>query len=108
MKSPAGCLLITPESLEALLLRHGHGLAGLLAGLQYVVVDELHAFMGTERGKQLQSLLHRIEKALGQPGLPHRSVRHARGHGGAAEYSAAGRGAIEVILIVEQGGGPGA
>jgi ATP-dependent Lhr-like helicase len=66
LKKPQGCLLITPESLEALLLRHGHGLSGLLAGLQYVVIDELHAFMGTERGKQLQSLLHRVEKALGR------------------------------------------
>ena len=41
-------------------------LAGLLPSLAYVVVDELHAFMGTERGKQLQSLLHRIETALGR------------------------------------------
>jgi len=67
LKSPQGCLLITPESLEALLCRRGHGLAGLLSRLAYVVVDELHAFIGTERGKQLQSLLHRIEKALGRP-----------------------------------------
>lgn len=63
-KAPSGVLLITPESLEAMLMRHGHGLAGVLAGLRHVVVDELHAFMGTERGKQLQSLLHRIEKSL--------------------------------------------
>jgi ATP-dependent Lhr-like helicase len=39
LKKPEGCLLITPESLEAILMRHGHGLGGLLAGLQYVVVD---------------------------------------------------------------------
>jgi ATP-dependent Lhr-like helicase len=31
-----------------------------------VVVDELHAFMGSERGKQLQSLLHRVEKPVGR------------------------------------------
>ena len=66
LEKPEGCLLITPESLEAILMRHSHGLGGLLAGLQYVVVDELHAFMGTERGKQLQSLLHRVEKAVGR------------------------------------------
>ncbi len=29
--------------------------AGCFAGLQYVVVDELHAFLGTERGAQLRS-----------------------------------------------------
>jgi ATP-dependent Lhr-like helicase len=67
LKQPRGCLLITPESLEALLCRRGHGLAGLFSSLAYVVVDELHAFIGTERGKQLQSLLHRIETALGRP-----------------------------------------
>ena len=65
LRTPTGCLLITPESLEALLMRHGHGLRGILAGLEFVVVDELHAFMGTERGKQLQSLLNRIDKAVG-------------------------------------------
>jgi ATP-dependent Lhr-like helicase len=63
-KKPAGVLLITPESLEALLMNRGHGLSGLLAGLRYIVVDELHAFIGTERGKQLQSLLHRVEFGL--------------------------------------------
>jgi ATP-dependent Lhr-like helicase len=67
MKNPAGCLLITPESLEALLARQGHSIRGLFSGLRYVVVDELHAFMGTERGKQLQSLLNRVEKAIGRP-----------------------------------------
>ncbi len=66
MKNPAGCLLITPESLEALLAGQGHSVRGLFAGLRYIVVDELHAFMGTERGKQLQSLLNRIEKAIGR------------------------------------------
>jgi ATP-dependent helicase Lhr and Lhr-like helicase len=66
MKNPGGCLLITPESLEALLARQGHSVRGLFAGLRYVVVDELHAFMGTERGKQLQSLLNRVEKAIGR------------------------------------------
>lgn len=65
MKNPTGCLLITPESLEALLARRGHSIRGLFAGLLYIVVDELHAFIGTERGKQLQSLLNRLEKAVG-------------------------------------------
>jgi ATP-dependent helicase Lhr and Lhr-like helicase len=66
MKNPRGCLLITPESLEALLARQGHSVRGLFAGLRYVVVDEVHAFMGTERGKQLQSLLNRVEQAIGR------------------------------------------
>lgn len=63
-KAPHGVLLITPESLEAILCRRGSTVPNLFAGLAYTVVDELHAFIGTERGKQLQSLLHRIELAI--------------------------------------------
>ena len=63
-RSPQGCLLITPESLEAMLMRHGSSIAAIFSELRYVVIDELHAFMGSERGKQLQSQLHRIERAI--------------------------------------------
>ncbi|MBU8898362.1 DEAD/DEAH box helicase [Corallococcus sp. M34] len=64
LKSPAGILLITPESLEALFIRQGSSLVGLFSGLEVIVIDELHAFIGTERGCQLQSLLHRLELTL--------------------------------------------
>lgn len=64
MKNPDGLLLITPESLEALFVNQGSRVPWLLNGLRYVVVDELHSFIGTERGAQLQSLLHRIELAI--------------------------------------------
>lgn len=58
---PAGILLITPESLEALFVLQGPRIVRLFGALGFVVVDELHAFFGSERGRQLQSLLHRIE-----------------------------------------------
>ncbi|RJR46233.1 MAG: DEAD/DEAH box helicase [Desulfobacteraceae bacterium] len=64
LKRPGGCLLITPESLEGILIRHGHGLGSLFGELAFIVVDELHAFIDTERGKQLQSLMQRIELVL--------------------------------------------
>lgn len=67
LKRPGGCLLITPESLEGLLMNRGQGLGGLFDGLRYLVVDELHAFIDTERGKQLQSLMNRIDYALKRP-----------------------------------------
>lgn len=69
IRQPGGILLITPESLEALFVRRGSDVARIFAALQFVVVDELHAFIGGERGMQLQSLLHRLERAL------HRRVR---------------------------------
>ena len=62
---PRGVVLITPESLEALLFRRGADLRQIFAELQAVVVDELHAFIGNVRGRQLQSLLHRLEAQLG-------------------------------------------
>jgi ATP-dependent Lhr-like helicase len=61
---PAGILIITPESLEALFILQGPKIRRLFEKLAFVVVDELHAFLGTERGQQLQSLLHRIELAV--------------------------------------------
>ena len=64
LKQPSGVLLITPESLEALFVRHGSEIAVFFQGLNYLVVDELHAFIGSERGKQLQSLMHRVEQAI--------------------------------------------
>lgn len=60
-----GVLLITPESLEAMLCNRGTSIAAVFNRLAYFVVDELHAFIGTERGKQLQSLMHRIERVIG-------------------------------------------
>lgn len=62
--NPRGVVLITPESLEALLFRRGGEVRGLFAALEAVVVDELHAFIGNVRGRQLQSLLHRLECQL--------------------------------------------
>jgi ATP-dependent helicase Lhr and Lhr-like helicase len=61
-KRPVGVLLITPESLEAMFVTRGSMLTGALKNLRYVVVDELHAFIGSERGMQLQSLMHRVDK----------------------------------------------
>lgn len=66
IKKPAGVLLITPEALEATLCNRGSALPRLFGKLQSLVIDELHAFIGEERGKQLQSILHRIEDAVGR------------------------------------------
>ncbi|MBF0263032.1 MAG: DEAD/DEAH box helicase [Magnetococcales bacterium] len=66
IQKPHGVLLITPESLEAICVTRGSWLPTLAAALDYLVVDELHAFIGTERGKQLQSLLRRLELISGR------------------------------------------
>jgi ATP-dependent helicase Lhr and Lhr-like helicase len=60
-KRPGGVLLITPESMEAILVRRGSEVGRLFRALSYVVIDEMHAFMDSPRGKQLQSILYRID-----------------------------------------------
>lgn len=62
---PAGVLLMTPESLEATFVRRGLEVPRLFGALDAVVIDELHAFIGSDRGRQLQSLLHRLEVSIG-------------------------------------------
>lgn len=63
-KHPAGIVLITPESLEATFIRRGLEIGRLFGHLDAVVIDELHAFIGTDRGRQLQSLLNRLDVAI--------------------------------------------
>jgi ATP-dependent helicase Lhr and Lhr-like helicase len=86
LKTPSGCLLITPESLEAMLISSGHVLSSLFSGLAYIVIDELHAFIGTERGKQLQTQLQRIDSAVKRK-VPRIALSATLGDmGKAAEY----------------------
>ncbi|MDF9826583.1 ATP-dependent Lhr-like helicase [Ereboglobus sp. PH5-10] len=65
LKNPGGVLLITPESIEALFLRRGREIPALFAALNYVVIDELHAFLENVRGIHLRSLLSRIAHHAG-------------------------------------------
>ncbi|MEI2718952.1 MAG: DEAD/DEAH box helicase [Gemmatimonadales bacterium] len=65
-RNPSGILIITPESLEARFVNHGTAIAPFFAGLRYVVIDELHVFLSSPRGAQLQSLLNRVERAIGR------------------------------------------
>lgn len=61
-KAPKGVLIITPESLEGILMTRISEVPCRLGRLKYVVIDELHAFLGTNRGYQIISLLTRLER----------------------------------------------
>jgi ATP-dependent Lhr-like helicase len=63
---PSGILLITPESLESLLVRDAGWVKQSFTSLKYIVIDEFHAFIGTERGQQLLSILTRLEHLTGR------------------------------------------
>lgn len=65
-RSPEGILLITPESLESLLIRESGWVSVAFGSLKYVIIDEFHAFIGSERGCHLKSLLNRLDCLLVQ------------------------------------------
>ncbi len=58
-------LMITPESLEVLL--HEPKLAMALKNLRFVIIDELHAFVESERGVHLKTLLYRLDRIAKSP-----------------------------------------
>ncbi|MBP5706944.1 MAG: DEAD/DEAH box helicase, partial [Spirochaetales bacterium] len=57
LEQPQGVMQTTPESLEALLKsRHGDVIK-LFSDLRFIIIDEVHAFMGSDRGLQLLSIM---------------------------------------------------
>jgi len=94
LDAPSGVLLITPESLEAMFVLRATLLPRLFSNLDFVVIDELHAFLENERGAQLRSQLHRLRLRTGcDPtriglsatiGDPERALRWVRPHGSPA------------------------
>lgn len=62
IKQPTGIVLITPESLEAMFVNKPFNVKQLFSNLKYVVIDEIHSFIGTDRGIQLKSILSRLQR----------------------------------------------
>lgn len=62
IKNPRGVVLITPESLEAMFVNSPYNVKGLFADLKFVVIDEIHSFIGTDRGVHLKSILSRLQQ----------------------------------------------
>ncbi|SHK47594.1 DEAD/DEAH box helicase [Desulforamulus aeronauticus] len=65
LKEAQGVLQITPESLEALLMQRPGDAVRLFSDLRFVIIDEIHALMGIDRGLQVICLLSRLEKIAG-------------------------------------------
>jgi ATP-dependent helicase Lhr and Lhr-like helicase len=60
-------LLTTPESIEVLLTSKRSDPATIFGQVQVVIVDELHAFAGDDRGWHLLSVVARVAKIAGRP-----------------------------------------
>lgn len=65
-RAPRGIMQTTPESLEAMLCMRQGEVRNLFSDLRYIIIDEVHNFMSSERGIQLQSILERIQRQIGK------------------------------------------
>jgi ATP-dependent helicase Lhr and Lhr-like helicase len=61
-KEPSGILMITPESLEVILLNKRIDKEGLFKNVRSIVIDEIHSFADGERGVHLMAVLERIQE----------------------------------------------
>lgn len=66
-RDPPDIILITPESLEVMLVSQSIDGKRILANVRAVVVDEIHAFVGDDRGWHLLSVLARIARITEKP-----------------------------------------
>lgn len=104
LKNPSGILQITPESLEALLLRKHAFIPKLFGDLRFIVIDEVHSLMRGDRGGQTLCLIERLAKLAG---VTPRRIGLSATIGdpvGTGEFLAAGTGKGTVIPKIESKG----
>lgn len=65
LKKPSGILQITPESLEAMLIRRHSMIPKLFGDLRFIVIDEVHSLMKGDRGGQTLCLIERLSRLAG-------------------------------------------
>lgn len=66
LREPPDILLTTPESLEAILISRRTDRSYFFGSLQAVIIDEVHAFAGDDRGWHLLAVLERIAELAGR------------------------------------------
>jgi ATP-dependent Lhr-like helicase len=101
LREPPDVLLTTPESLESMLVSVNVDHRHLFSGLRAVVVDEVHAFAGDDRGWHLLAVLERLQRVTGRQlqrvglsatiGNPEKLLRWLQGSGAGASGSTSGR-----------------
>ncbi len=65
LREPPDCLLTTPESLEVMLVSSSVE-RSFFGDVRAVIVDEIHAFAGDDRGWHLLAVLSRIQRLCGR------------------------------------------
>lgn len=66
LREPRGILQITPESLESMLINRKNDIPRIFGALRYIVIDEIHALIGSDRGAQVICQLSRLGRLLGR------------------------------------------
>ena len=93
-RTPTDVLITTPESLFLILTSQARE---ALAGVETVILDEVHAVAGTKRGAHLALSLERLDALLDKPAQRDRPVRHGRARRAeVARYLAGGR-PVEIV-----------
>ncbi len=62
LRRPRGILQITPESLEAILMKKHADVMRLFGDLRFIVIDEIHSLMRGDRGGQTICLIERLTR----------------------------------------------
>lgn len=64
LKNPKGIIQTTPESLEAMVMNRKQQAIKLFSDLRFIIIDEVHNFIGEDRGVQLASVLERLQNLI--------------------------------------------
>ncbi|MGC5626965.1 DEAD/DEAH box helicase [Georgenia sp. Z1344] len=67
LTAPPDILLTTPESVESMLVSVSVDAHQVFSELRAVIVDEVHAFAGDDRGWHLLAVLERLSRVAGRP-----------------------------------------
>ena len=62
LREPCELLMTTPESLEVMLVSQSVDSKALFGDLRIIVIDEIHAIAGTDRGAHLMSVIERLAR----------------------------------------------
>lgn len=62
LREPTELLMTTPESLEVMLVSRRIDERKVFADLRVVIIDEVHAFAGSDRGAHMMSVLERLAR----------------------------------------------
>ncbi len=65
LNNPCGILQITPESLESILFNRASDTVRLFSDLRFVIFDEIHTMLGSDRGSQVKCCIERIARIIG-------------------------------------------